>query len=259
MKIILHADDFGWDDDTVEATIDCFQKGALTSASIMPTTQSRDRAIEFALRHPQFSYGAHLTYAGVCFETALSVPASIPHLVDTNGVFRAPRKIRINGMLGRISVEQIIHETEAQLNVFKEAGLKLSHVDSHTNLHKIGPFYKALCKVLPRYGIKRMRNVQNIFIKKPKKGFTYWYSWISRQKIMNTFITTENVFMAIDPENEEWVNPLIKMMPLPGILEVGVHPGTKEFWRSKETENILIFSSKIRERGYTILNWNQLP
>ena len=36
MRLVLNADDFGYSDDTVEATIECFACGALTSATIMP-------------------------------------------------------------------------------------------------------------------------------------------------------------------------------------------------------------------------------
>jgi hypothetical protein len=35
MKIITNVDDFGYSDDTVAATIECFEKGAPISATIM--------------------------------------------------------------------------------------------------------------------------------------------------------------------------------------------------------------------------------
>ena len=36
MRIIINADDFGMDEDTVRATIECLEAGALTGATIMP-------------------------------------------------------------------------------------------------------------------------------------------------------------------------------------------------------------------------------
>ena len=36
MQLIVNADDFGLSDDTADATIECFERGALTSATIMP-------------------------------------------------------------------------------------------------------------------------------------------------------------------------------------------------------------------------------
>ena len=46
MKVILHSDDFGFDKDTLEATIDCFEKGALTSATIMVNCEATEEAFE---------------------------------------------------------------------------------------------------------------------------------------------------------------------------------------------------------------------
>ena len=62
MKVILHSDDFGFDKDTLEATIDCFEKGALTSATIMVNCEASEAAFEYARKHPEFSFGVHLTY-----------------------------------------------------------------------------------------------------------------------------------------------------------------------------------------------------
>lgn len=61
-KIILQADDFGYNKDTLQATIDCFERGALTSATIMPTCECTPLAIEYAKCHPEFSFGVHLTF-----------------------------------------------------------------------------------------------------------------------------------------------------------------------------------------------------
>lgn len=44
MNVILHADDFGYDDDTLEATIECFEKGALSSCSVMVNCKASERA-----------------------------------------------------------------------------------------------------------------------------------------------------------------------------------------------------------------------
>ena len=35
LQLVVNADDFGQSDDTVDATIECFEAGALTSATLM--------------------------------------------------------------------------------------------------------------------------------------------------------------------------------------------------------------------------------
>ena len=62
MRIILHADDFGFNEETTKATIECFERGALTSATIMVNCEASKMAIEYAKKHPEFSWGVHLTY-----------------------------------------------------------------------------------------------------------------------------------------------------------------------------------------------------
>ena len=48
VRIVVNADDFGASAETVAATIQCFEHGALTSATIMPTMPAADEALAFA-------------------------------------------------------------------------------------------------------------------------------------------------------------------------------------------------------------------
>ena len=47
-----------------------------------------------------------------------------------------------------------------------DAGVPVSHVDSHRHLHKYGPFAGALRRVLPGLGIERVRNVQDVYLRR---------------------------------------------------------------------------------------------
>ena len=48
MKVILHADDFGFNEETTRATIECFERGVLTSATIMVNCEASEMAIDYA-------------------------------------------------------------------------------------------------------------------------------------------------------------------------------------------------------------------
>ena len=56
-KLIVKADDFGLDDETVDWTIRGFETGKLTSVTIMAGMSATARAVEYAKAHPQFSFG----------------------------------------------------------------------------------------------------------------------------------------------------------------------------------------------------------
>ena len=81
MRILTNADDFGYDSDTVSATVECFSLGALTSATIMPKMPATEQAIAFAIKHPQYSFGLHLTFVCDTVEAPLSPPHKVPALI----------------------------------------------------------------------------------------------------------------------------------------------------------------------------------
>ena len=64
MLVVVNADDFGSSSDTVRATIECFEAGALTSATIMPGMPATDEALAYARSRPDLSFGVHLTLTG---------------------------------------------------------------------------------------------------------------------------------------------------------------------------------------------------
>src|SRR5262245_48402366 len=89
MRIVTNADDFGQDDDTVRATIECFENGSLTSATIMANMPGTASAVEFARSRPKLSFGVHLTYVlGVGNEAPVSDPKQLPSLCGGDGLFR---------------------------------------------------------------------------------------------------------------------------------------------------------------------------
>ena len=162
-------------DDTVRATVECFERGALTSATIMPKMPATAQAVEYARAHPQFSFGIHLTFVTDTVEAPFSDPAQIPALTGPNGLFLYSQVLRRRALLGRVPVDQVEREMRAQIGFLTDSGVRLSHVDSHGHLHKFAPFVAALRRVLPEFGITRVRNAQDLYLRKPLKSPTYWF------------------------------------------------------------------------------------
>jgi predicted glycoside hydrolase/deacetylase ChbG (UPF0249 family) len=123
MRPILHADDFGQSEDSYSATVDCFERGVLTSASIMPLMPASDAAIQYARAHPEYSFGAHLTFARNTVEKPVSNPSKIPHLLDSDGNFTDYKTIRIRTLCHQIPPEEIECEVKAQLRYFRDHGV----------------------------------------------------------------------------------------------------------------------------------------
>src|SRR5438105_581666 len=102
MRIIINADDFGYSEDTVRATIECFERGALTSASVMARMPATAQALAYCRQHPEFSFGVHLTFVSDGVEAPLSRPAEIPALVTGRGIFRPTGVIGMAALLRRL-------------------------------------------------------------------------------------------------------------------------------------------------------------
>lgn len=260
MRIIVNADDFGQDDDTVAATIECFERGGLTGATIMPKMPATSKAVEFAKHHPEFSFGVHLTYVrenDTTPESPLCPPGEVPALTDSDGRFLPSNLVRRRAILGQIPVDQIERETTAQIESLLAHGIPISHVDSHGHLHKFKPFREALVKVLPQFGIARVRNVQDVYLTKPLKSPTFWFGPFWGKKLRQHFKSPDHFFMPDSLADRDWPTTL------PGrfkeaSMEVGVHPGYQETWRSSDRMAVQAFAAGVKAAGHELIGWKDL-
>jgi predicted glycoside hydrolase/deacetylase ChbG (UPF0249 family) len=259
MQIILSADDFGYSDHTVDRTIACFEAGALTSASIMANMPATDRAVEWAKSHPEFSYGVHLCYATTHFERPLLSAESIPALVNDKGHFLGSNTMRMLGLFNRLPVDQIASETEAQIGRLCDYGVPLSYVDSHGHLHKFAPFRQALEQVLPRFGIRCVRRVQNVYLRKPLRSPTFWFGSSWGRSIARNFTTTDTFYMPASAGDDDWAAPALTLLAAAGgIAEVGVHPGLDEEWRALDDRGVREFAAVSLAANHQLVGWRDL-
>ena len=255
MRLILHADDFGSSADTVRATVDCFEQEALTSASIMPRMPATDQAIEFARARPDLDFGVHLTFVGDGDERPLTPPEEIPALANPAGRFRKTRDQRVRALLRRLPVEQIERELTSQLDAVRGRGIEITHVDSHRHMHKLPSFAEALRRVLPRFGIRRVRAVQDIYLGRPLGSPTFWLGTRWQRSLARSFTTTDHFYMPTSTSDTGWERPLLAIAKgLDGAtLEVGVHPG-----RAEERSALLRFAALARDEGHDFIGWKDI-
>ncbi len=261
MKIVLNADDFGLSSDTVRATVECFESGCLTSASIMAGMPATGEAVSFALEHPQYSYGVHLTFVGDGEERPVAGAEAVPDLVDERGRFPRTNTVRLRALMRRLPAAQLDREIDAQISAIRDLGVPVSHVDSHRHLHKYAPFRAALARVLPRFGIERVRNVQDLYLRRPLGSPTYWLGGVWRRGLMRTFTTTSHFYMATSAGDADWSPLLARLEPVGAdtTLEVGAHPGYAESWRDGERRALAAFAAEAGARGHTLVSWLGVP
>jgi predicted glycoside hydrolase/deacetylase ChbG (UPF0249 family) len=259
MRIVAHADDFGASADTVRATIECFEQGALTSASIMPGMPATALAVAFARQHPELDVGVHLTFVGDGDERPLSPPDEIAGLLGDHGRFLPTRAMRIRALAKRLPIDQIVREITAQIEAVREHDVEISHVDSHRHLHKLPSFRVALERALPRFGIRRVRAVQDVFLRRPLRSPTYWLGGRWQRQLARAFTTTDHMYMPTSAGDTGWEEALAEVIRRLGgrTLEVGAHPGYGD-WRDGERRSLLAFAAIARREGHELVSWRDL-
>lgn len=253
LRVIVNADDFGRDADTCMETIACFERGVISSASIMPTMPATAQACAFAKLHPEFSYGVHLTFVRETCEAPAAPAGTIRSLVDSRGRFRSPHEVRARALAGLMSENDIAREIEAQLGRVRDFGVAVTHVDTHAHMHELPVFVRALARVLPRHGVQRVRNVRNVHLRTWRQA-SYRLSRLCLPAARGPWRTTDWFYMPRESADAQWPERLLRH-PWTGILEVGVHPGRVELWRSRERSEALLLRELLRDRCIPLVAW----
>lgn len=263
MRVILHADDFGFDMDTVQATIELLECSAITSATIMATMPAAKEAMTYAAKHKEFSFGVHLTYVDG-LEPALKKNGS--SLLTGDGVFYPSNDVRRKAIALKLKMHDIVDESMAQIEKVRDAGVDISHLDSHGHLHKFPSFLLALPEIKKQSGINRVRRVQNIFLQNPGLSLATILNRCFDWRIAHTCCTTDYFYMSANNMETGWADALLTQMevlPQDTIIEVGVHPGyadtVEERWRIAEYNDMKDFATKLRKSGkHKIITWKEI-
>jgi hopanoid biosynthesis associated protein HpnK len=151
-RLIVNADDFGYTSGINRAVIECAQRGVLTSATLMACADASSEAAQLARQH-RLATGCHVIL--VDGEPLLS---DLPTLAP-QGRFRASiYQIARHASLRRIAEEEVEREAYAQILRVQEAGVALTHVDTHKHAHMFPRILRPLLRAAKQAGIRRVRN-----------------------------------------------------------------------------------------------------
>lgn len=154
-QLIITSDDFGLSGGVNRAVEQGWKNGILTVASIMPGAASFDEAVKIARRNPGLQIGLHLTLVQ---GRSVLPPAELPELVDAAGNFsNNPVSAGFRYFFDRGLYCQLKREIEAQIIKVVDAGIELSHIDGHLNMHLHPTVFRILADLMPRYGITTFR------------------------------------------------------------------------------------------------------
>jgi hopanoid biosynthesis associated protein HpnK len=154
-QVIITSDDFGLSVGVNRAVEKGWQEGLLTCASIMPGGAAFEDALAVARRNPGLQVGLHLTLVQ---GRGVLLPEQIPGLVDAAGNLPDnPVSAGMRYYFDKSIRGQLEQEIEAQIRAVRDAGINLSHIDGHLNIHLHPTVFAILEKLMPRYGIRTFR------------------------------------------------------------------------------------------------------
>ena len=169
-KFVLNADDLGLTKANNTGILEGYSGGILKSASLVPNGDAFDEAVNSVIpKCPQLGVGVHLNVI-----EGKSLSKGLDLLTDENGSFN---NLYLNFIIKSYSnsnrdfIEQLEREFREQIKKVKNAGITITHIDSHVHVHAIPPIFELVCKLAREYEIPQIRTQYEKFYITPDLNF----------------------------------------------------------------------------------------
>lgn len=154
--LLVNADDFGLTSGVNLSIAELARARALSSATLMATGPAFDEAVALIQSTPAFEVGCHILLVD---GTPVLPPAQIPTLCPNGQSFRATLASFVRDLLTfRIRPEEITAEAIAQIRRLQDAGIRVSHLDSHMHTHVFSGILRPILRAAEICRIPAIRN-----------------------------------------------------------------------------------------------------
>ena len=157
-RLIVNADDLGLHAQIDAGILRCHREGIVTSASICPSGVSFASAVAGA-REAGLDVGVHLTLVG---EAPLSPPETVPTLAPGGRLPGGYASLFRRLLLRQVRTSEIERELEAQVARVRDAGLAVSHLNSHQHVHFHPSLLPVTLRLARRFGIRALRAADHV-------------------------------------------------------------------------------------------------
>lgn len=215
--LIIHADDIGVSHSENEATIKAFEKGIVSSGSIMVPCPWLPEIGTYAKSHPAADLGLHLTLTAEWrdYKWGSVVPRTeAPTLVDARGFFPDNSEV----VAKNAKLADVEKELRAQVERAKQFGIDPTHFDSHMGSLFVTPdLLKLYIRLGHEYKVPVMLHDQ---FARPLLGADY------NSLIAKNDVVTDMIYMANPPDfkngMKEFYTGVIKSIK-PGLNVILIH------------------------------------
>lgn len=255
-RLIINADDFGYDEGVVRGIIELHQQGVITSTTCMTNMPAWPQAAAYLRRHASLGAGVHLVFN----EGQPVLPVEqVPALVGVDGQFLNDSQILRSFRPG--TTAQLRAEFRAQIKRFTaDAGRPPDHLDNHCAVSYTRPDrFKVTLELAQEYNLPIRvpfgddLEEQAAFLSE-RNALPHWMvRWLGayfRRRIDRAGIGRPNAFLMqfSTPGNRtpEYLLSLLEALRNGWLSELLVHPGYDADWREKDLRALL--DPRVRER-----------
>ncbi|MDE2321222.1 MAG: ChbG/HpnK family deacetylase [candidate division NC10 bacterium] len=271
-RAIVNGDDLGLSPGINKGIVEAYRDGILTSASLMATGEAFDEAVTLVREHPGLSVGIHLTLVeGI---PALS-PQKIPSLVGSDGRFHGSLgAFAMKWLTGRIRLEEVQLEFQAQIERVLDYGINIEKLDSHMHLHLLPRIIQTVLAMAKRYGIKDVRLPKGRFVDVGlRRSLIPLLSASHSRRVAIAGLASSDRFAGITESGRLTERSLMRILEglQQGVTEVMVHPGYRDAVLDKwpksrlydrEGELNALISPRIKalieELGIALINYREV-
>lgn len=218
IRLIINADDLGASaliNNSIEA---CVQSGTVTSVSLLANGPVCDDAVAMIRKYPQCSVGVHLNAMEY---RPLTNPDRLRPILTETGEFAG--NLAQTPLTGPLR-EALVREWCIQIERVREAGVTVSHLDSHYHMHTVPSLFPVLREVVRTSSVKRVRLSKNLYSKAQPPASK---SLLLKKRLWNSALRFVIDAHTTDAFTEFSTFLEIGRLQPPDVktLEVMVHPG----------------------------------
>lgn len=152
MLLIVNADDLGTSQSINDEIFALMQAGLVTSATVITNAPAFEDAAARIRNFPHCSFGVHLNLS--VFPPLRSTPG-LKSVLNENGelskkLFHAPITADLR--------QSLLRELTSQVERALDAGIPVSHFDSHQHVHTIPKLFPVLKSLQRRFGVRKVRS-----------------------------------------------------------------------------------------------------
>lgn len=254
MKVIINADDCGFNPHVNQHIKGAIESGKITSTTIMANMEDLDGALDlYEKYHNSISFGVHLNLTEGVPIIASKTLLDFGYYSEEDGhlIFNGSRAESFHyKQLPKYIRDEIYKELSAQIERVKKDGARISHIDSHHHIHTSSSLFEIIAQLSKEYSIYKVRRIRN-YVSNPL-SFYGRQAWVILSKMHNPKYHFTDYFAIF---REFFLNPSLKNIKYNESLELMIHPG--HYMKSYQDEEMMMMDVEYPS-NFELINYNDL-